>query len=141
MPRRRARPWSRRPHRSPCGHPASGRRGAPSTASSSPGKARLIQTANRVGAVPAAVTRTRDKRQRLQDAGAAEVIVSAGEDMTGRLLEVTGGRGTEYVFDTVAGPGVVDPARGVAPGGTCSCGAHRADGPRPTPGSTWACPP
>jgi NADPH:quinone reductase-like Zn-dependent oxidoreductase len=39
-----------------------------------------IHTANRVGAAPIAVTRTRAKRQRLIEHGAAEVIASEEED-------------------------------------------------------------
>ncbi|MFD8637191.1 zinc-dependent alcohol dehydrogenase family protein [Streptomyces sp. NPDC059533] len=102
-------------------------------ASSSVGLA-AIQTADRVGATPVAVTRTRDKRQRLLDAGAAEVIVSDEEDVTGRLLELTGGRGAEFVFDAVAGPGVVDLARGVAPDGTLFLWGAQSGQPTPYPG-------
>lgn len=86
-------------------------------ASSSLGLA-AIQTANRLGATPVAVTRTRAKAQRLLDDGAAEVIVSEEEDVAGRIRELTGGRGAEYVFDAVAGPGVVELARAVAHDGT-----------------------
>jgi NADPH:quinone reductase-like Zn-dependent oxidoreductase len=35
-----------------------------------------------------------------------------------RVREATAGRGAEFVFDAVAGPGVVDLAQVVAPGGT-----------------------
>ncbi|WP_049561828.1 zinc-dependent alcohol dehydrogenase family protein [Nonomuraea sp. SBT364] len=86
-------------------------------ASSSVGLA-AIQVAGRVGALPIATTRTRAKEARLRAAGAAEVIVTGEEDVTGRVLALTGGRGAEFVFDAVAGPGVLDLARAVAPGGT-----------------------
>ncbi|MGP3962200.1 zinc-dependent alcohol dehydrogenase family protein [Nonomuraea sp. 3N208] len=86
-------------------------------ASSSVGLA-AIQVANRVGAVPIATTRTRAKAERLRKAGAAEVIVTDEEDVVERVLDLTGGRGAEFVFDAVAGPGVVGLAKVVAPGGT-----------------------
>ncbi|MFB4279922.1 MULTISPECIES: zinc-dependent alcohol dehydrogenase family protein [unclassified Nonomuraea] len=86
-------------------------------ASSSVGLA-AIQVARRVGAVPVALTRTGAKREALLAAGAAEVIVTSEEDVVGRVLGLTGGRGAEFVFDAVAGPGVVDLARVTAPGGT-----------------------
>jgi NADPH:quinone reductase-like Zn-dependent oxidoreductase len=86
-------------------------------ASSSVGLA-AIQVARRVGAVPIATTRTRAKKDALLEAGAADVIVTGEEDVTERVLGLTGGGGAEFVFDAVAGPGVVDLARGTAPGGT-----------------------
>ncbi|MGI5287831.1 zinc-dependent alcohol dehydrogenase family protein [Nonomuraea polychroma] len=87
-------------------------------ASSSVGLA-AIQVANRVGAVPIATTRTRPKAERLRKAGAAEVIVTGEEeDVVARVLDLTAGRGAEFVFDAIAGPGVVDLAKVVAPGGT-----------------------
>ncbi|MDP4501615.1 zinc-dependent alcohol dehydrogenase family protein [Nonomuraea turcica] len=86
-------------------------------ASSSVGLA-AIQVANRVGAVPIATTRTRVKAERLRKAGAAEVIVTGEEDVVARVLDLTAGRGAEFVFDAIAGPGVVDLAKVVAPGGT-----------------------
>ncbi|WP_028935082.1 zinc-dependent alcohol dehydrogenase family protein [Pseudonocardia spinosispora] len=85
-------------------------------ASSSVGLA-AIQIAHRVGAVPIATTRSRDKAERLRKAGAAEVIVTDEEDVSERILELTGGRGAEFVFDAVAGPGVVGLASALAPGG------------------------
>ncbi|MEU6878768.1 zinc-dependent alcohol dehydrogenase family protein [Streptomyces sp. NPDC046712] len=86
-------------------------------ASSSVGLA-AIQVARRVGATPVATTRSRAKRDALLKAGAAEVIVTDEESVADRVLALTAGRGAEFVFDAVAGPGVVDLARAVAPGGT-----------------------
>ncbi|CAM5674919.1 quinone oxidoreductase [Streptomyces avidinii] len=86
-------------------------------ASSSVGLA-AIQVARRVGAIPIATTRSRVKRDALLRAGAAEVIVTDEEDVADRVLALTAGRGAEFVFDAVAGPGVVDLAKAVAPGGT-----------------------
>ncbi|GAB2633000.1 zinc-dependent alcohol dehydrogenase family protein [Streptomyces capparidis] len=86
-------------------------------ASSSVGLA-AIQVAHRVGAVPVATTRSGAKKKALLEAGAAEVITTDEEDVVERVLALTGGRGAEFVFDAVAGPGVVDLAKVVAPGGT-----------------------
>lgn len=102
-------------------------------ASSSVGLA-AIHTANRLGATPIAVTRTRAKRQRLLDEGAAELIVSDEEDVAGRVLELTNGRGAEYVFDAVAGPGVIDLARAVAADGTLFLWGAGSGQPTPYPG-------
>ncbi|MEU9916045.1 zinc-dependent alcohol dehydrogenase family protein [Streptomyces sp. NPDC051001] len=102
-------------------------------ASSSVGLA-AIQVARSVGAVPVAATRTRAKREALLKAGAAEVIVTAEDDVVGRVLELTAGRGAEFVFDAVAGPGVVDLARVVAPGGTLFLYGALSGEPTPYPG-------
>ncbi|WP_424637840.1 zinc-dependent alcohol dehydrogenase family protein [Embleya sp. AB8] len=77
-----------------------------------------IQIANRVGAIPIATTRTRAKAERLREAGAAEVIVTDEEDVAERVLALTGGRGAEFVFDAIAGPGVLELSRALAPEGT-----------------------
>jgi NADPH:quinone reductase-like Zn-dependent oxidoreductase len=112
-------------------------------ASSSVGLA-AIHTANRLGATPIAVTRTTAKRQRLLDEGAAEVIVSGHHDghahreggggVAGRILALTAGRGAEYIFDAVAGPGVADLARAVAPDGTLFLWGAASGQPTPYPG-------
>ncbi|MDX3100567.1 zinc-dependent alcohol dehydrogenase family protein [Nonomuraea angiospora] len=102
-------------------------------ASSSVGLA-AIHTANRLGATPIAVTRTDAKRRRLIEEGAAEVIVSDEEDVAGRILALTGGRGAEYVFDAVAGPGVTELARAVAADGTLFLWGAQSGQPTPYPG-------
>jgi NADPH:quinone reductase-like Zn-dependent oxidoreductase len=102
-------------------------------ASSSVGLA-AIHTANRVGATPVAVTRTSAKKERLVKEGAAEVIVSEEEDVTGRVLALTGGKGAEHVFDAVAGPGVVGLAKAVAAGGTLLLWGAQSGQPTPYPG-------
>ncbi|MEV4066657.1 zinc-dependent alcohol dehydrogenase family protein [Nonomuraea dietziae] len=108
-------------------------------ASSSVGLA-AIHTANRAGATPIAITRTSEKKERLLKEGAAEVIVSDEEDVAARLLDLTGGRGVEYVFDAVAGPGVTDLARVVAPGGTHFLYGGLSGQPTPYPGFTLGMP-
>ncbi|WP_371784359.1 zinc-dependent alcohol dehydrogenase family protein [Streptosporangium subroseum] len=77
-----------------------------------------IQVANRIGAVSIATTRSRDKKQRLLDAGAAHVIVTDEEDLAERVKEITGGRGVRTAFDPIGGPGAATIASAVAPGGT-----------------------
>ncbi|OAR27052.1 NADPH:quinone reductase [Streptomyces sp. ERV7] len=102
-------------------------------ASSSVGLA-AIQVAHRVGAVPIATTRTGAKRDALLKAGAAEVIATGEEDVVERVLGLTDGRGAEFVFDAVAGPGVLDLARVVAPGGTLFEYGALSGEPTPYPG-------
>jgi NADPH:quinone reductase-like Zn-dependent oxidoreductase len=72
-------------------------------ASSSVGLA-AIQVANKVGAVPIAMTRGSSKRQALLDAGAAHVIASDEQDLVKETLRITGGKGARMVFDPVGGP-------------------------------------
>jgi NADPH:quinone reductase-like Zn-dependent oxidoreductase len=74
-------------------------------ASSSVGLA-AIQIANKVGAVPVAMTRGQSKRQALLDAGAAHVIASDEQDLVKEVLRITGGKGARVVFDPVGGPTV-----------------------------------
>ncbi|MEU3483494.1 zinc-dependent alcohol dehydrogenase family protein [Streptomyces sp. NPDC033754] len=102
-------------------------------ASSSVGLA-AVRTAQRVGAVPVATTRTRAKKDALLKAGAAEVIVTDEEDVAERVLDLTGGRGADLAFDGVAGPGVTGLVRAVAPGGTLLLYGGVSGLPTPYPG-------
>jgi NADPH:quinone reductase-like Zn-dependent oxidoreductase len=72
-------------------------------ASSSVGLA-AIQIANRVGAVPVALTRGKSKRQALLDEGAAHVITTDEQDLVKEVMAITGGKGARMVFDPVGGP-------------------------------------
>lgn len=72
-------------------------------ASSSVGLA-AIQIANRVGAIPIAVTRTSVKAQALREAGAAHVVATAEADLATRLQEITGRTGARVVLDPIGGP-------------------------------------
>jgi NADPH:quinone reductase-like Zn-dependent oxidoreductase len=74
-------------------------------ASSSVGIA-AIQIANRVGAVPVALTRGSSKRQALLDLGAAHVIATGEQDLVEEIRKITGGEGARVVFDPVGGPTV-----------------------------------
>lgn len=85
-------------------------------ASSSVGLA-AIQIANRVGAIPIAVTRTERKASALREAGAAHVIASAEEDIEARLKEIAGENGVRVVFDAVAGPAFLPLTAAMARGG------------------------
>ena len=72
-------------------------------ASSSVGLAAL-QIANKIGATAIAVTRTSVKKQALLDAGAAQVVVLAEEDLAARLSEIAGPQGVRVVLDAIGGP-------------------------------------
>jgi NADPH:quinone reductase-like Zn-dependent oxidoreductase len=72
-------------------------------ASSSVGLA-AIQIANKVGAVPVALTRGQSKKKALLDAGAVHVIASDEQDLVKEVLQITGGKGARMVFDPVGGP-------------------------------------
>jgi NADPH:quinone reductase-like Zn-dependent oxidoreductase len=86
-------------------------------ASSSVGQA-AIQVANRVGAVPIALTRGEAKRQALLDAGAKHVIVGSPADLPRQVAELTGGIGARLVFDPVGGPDAANLLRALATNGT-----------------------
>jgi NADPH:quinone reductase-like Zn-dependent oxidoreductase len=82
-------------------------------ASSSVGLA-AIQIANRVGAVPIALTRSEAKREALLKAGAKHVIAGGGPALTKQVLEVTGGTGARIAFDPVGGPEAAHQLRALA---------------------------
>jgi len=63
------------------------------------------------------VTRTSFKRQALRDAGAADVIVSAEEDIRSRLQDIVGSNGVRVVFDAVGGPIFEPLTAAMSPGG------------------------
>lgn len=93
-----------------------------------------IHVADRIGATAIALTRSAAKREALLAEGAAEVIVTGTDDVAARVKELTGGRGAEVVFDAVAGPGVVELARLIAPGGTLVEYGMLSGRPTPYPG-------
>jgi len=86
-------------------------------ASSSVGLA-AIQIANRIGAIPIAMTRTSTKRRALRDAGAAHVVASDEEDIRARLDEIAGSSGVRVVLDAVGGPTFEPLTAAMSPGGT-----------------------
>ena len=74
-------------------------------ASSSMGIA-AIQVAKALGAKTVAVTRSEMKRQHLITAGADHVAIAGVDDVQEAVLEITGGRGPDVVYDGVGGPGL-----------------------------------
>ncbi|MCC8969909.1 zinc-dependent alcohol dehydrogenase family protein [Bradyrhizobium brasilense] len=99
-------------------------------ASSSVGLA-AIQIANRIGAVPIAVTRTSAKAQALREAGAAHVVASAEQDLQSRLEQIAGPNGVRVVLDAVGGPAFVPLTAAMAPGGILI--EYGGLSPEPTP--------
>ncbi|MBR0957019.1 zinc-dependent alcohol dehydrogenase family protein [Bradyrhizobium japonicum] len=99
-------------------------------ASSSVGLA-AIQIANRIGAVPVALTRTSIKRRALLDAGAAHVVASDEELVGARLLEIAGSKGVRLVFDAVGGPAFEPLTAAMSPGGILI--EYGGLSPEPTP--------
>ncbi|MCP3369022.1 zinc-dependent alcohol dehydrogenase family protein [Bradyrhizobium cajani] len=99
-------------------------------ASSSVGLA-AIQIANRVGAVPIALTRTSAKRHALLDAGAAHVIASGEEDSRAQLEAIAGAIGVRVVFDAVGGPAFEPLTAAMSPGGILI--EYGGLSPEPTP--------
>jgi len=74
-------------------------------ASSSVGHS-AIQIVRAAGGVSIAATRKKEKTEMLRQGGADHVIVTEQEDLAARVLEITGGRGADLIFDAVAGPSV-----------------------------------
>ncbi|WP_426413866.1 zinc-dependent alcohol dehydrogenase family protein [Bradyrhizobium ganzhouense] len=99
-------------------------------ASSSVGLA-AIQIANRIGAVPVALTRTSAKRCALRDAGAAHVIASDEEDIGARLAEIASAGGVRVVLDAVGGPAFGPLTAAMSPGGILI--EYGGLSPEPTP--------
>lgn len=88
-----------------------------SGASGSVGRA-AIQLANRMGAVPIAVTRRSARRAYLRAAGAAEVVATDHDDLADAVREITGGAGADIALDLVRGPGQREVIRALRPCGT-----------------------
>ena len=87
-----------------------------------------IAVANRIGAVPIAVSRSADKVDELRAAGAADLREAA--------REITGGRGLDVVFDAVAGPAVAEMAEAMRPNGTIVIHGRLSGQPTPYPTHT-----
>jgi NADPH:quinone reductase-like Zn-dependent oxidoreductase len=76
------------------------------TAGSSTTALAALQVARKLGARTIATTRTSAKQPDLLREGYDHVIVSEEEEVTARILEITGGQGADLVYDPIAGPGV-----------------------------------
>jgi NADPH:quinone reductase-like Zn-dependent oxidoreductase len=88
------------------------------TAASSSVGCAAIELCRDAGAVAIATTRTAAKRQALLDGGASHVVVTDEEDLAGRVMEITGGKGATLCFDPVAGPFLPRLAEACAAGAT-----------------------
>jgi NADPH2:quinone reductase len=75
-----------------------------------------IQVANALGGSAIAVVSSDAKEVIAREAGAREVVRSDGP-WKDRVLELTGGRGVDLVFDPVGGDRVLDTMRSLAPSG------------------------
>jgi NADPH:quinone reductase-like Zn-dependent oxidoreductase len=73
------------------------------TAASSSVGYSAIQVVRAAGGISITTTRKPEKTGTLRQAGADHVIVTGKEDLAGRVMEITGGRGAELIFDAVAG--------------------------------------
>lgn len=73
------------------------------TAASSSVGYSAIQVVRAAGGISITTTRKPEKAETLRQAGADHVIVTGKEDLAGRVMEITGGRGAELIFDAVAG--------------------------------------
>jgi NADPH2:quinone reductase len=76
-----------------------------------------IQMARLLGATVIATTRSAEKEKALRDAGAHHVVVGGNGNLAIRVMEITGGRGADVVFDPVAGGSLPALADSVAWGG------------------------
>lgn len=88
------------------------------TAASSSVGPPAIQILKMLGARVIAVTRRRAKAARIAALGAEEVIVTDDEDLLGRIVALTAGKGVDVVFDPVAGPTIATLAEATAPYGS-----------------------
>jgi NADPH:quinone reductase-like Zn-dependent oxidoreductase len=101
-------------------------------ASSSVGRA-AIQVTRNLGATVLATTRTRQKKADLLEGGADYVIVMEEEDLIGRVMELTKGKGVKIIFDPVSGPDVLTLAETAAKGGTIYLYGALSTEPTPFP--------
>jgi NADPH:quinone reductase-like Zn-dependent oxidoreductase len=101
-------------------------------ASSSVGLA-AIQIANKVGAIPIALTRGQAKRQALLDAGAAHLIATDAQDLVKEIDVITAGKGARVVFDPVGGPTVEKLVKATAKLGTVILYGALSTEPTPLP--------
>jgi NADPH:quinone reductase-like Zn-dependent oxidoreductase len=70
-----------------------------------------IQIARQVGAISIATTRSQAKKPLLESLNPDHIIVTGEEDLQTRVLEITQGRGADFVWDAVGGkdfPKLVD---------------------------------
>jgi len=76
-----------------------------------------IQMARLLGATVIATTRSAEKEKALLEAGAQHVIVTGNKNLALRVMELTGRKGADVIFDPIAGPSLPSLAEAVAWGG------------------------
>jgi len=81
------------------------------TAGSSSVGVASIDVIKEAGAISILTTRTEKKKDALLKLGADHVIVTQEDSLVDRVMEITGKKGADMVFDSVAGPLVTDLAR------------------------------
>ncbi|MFK7887841.1 MAG: zinc-dependent alcohol dehydrogenase family protein [Gammaproteobacteria bacterium] len=101
-------------------------------ASSSVGIA-AIQIAKAAGATAIATTRGAAKADALREAGADHVVITETEDLVKRVMDITGGKGADLVFDPVAGPMLDQLAQATKPGRTVFVYGALSTDPTPFP--------
>ncbi len=101
-------------------------------ASSSVGLA-AIQIVKAQGGISIATTRGTAKKDQLIDLGADYVIVTEAEDLVGRVLSITGGKGARVVFDPVGGDYINTLAQATANGGALFLYGMLSGEPTPFP--------
>jgi NADPH:quinone reductase-like Zn-dependent oxidoreductase len=106
-----------------------------SAASGGVGRA-AIQVANRIGAVPIALTRHTAKKDDLLAAGAAAVVATDQEDVIEAVAHHTGGVGADIVLDLVMGPGQQDLLNAARDSGILVAAGFLDSRPTPVPTST-----
>jgi NADPH:quinone reductase-like Zn-dependent oxidoreductase len=93
-----------------------------------------LQIANRIGAVPIAVTRNAAKEPELVAAGAASVIATDREAVADAVRDRTGGVGVDIALDLVRGPGQSELIDATRSGGTVVAAGYLDPRPTPAPG-------
>ena len=94
-----------------------------------------IQIANRLGAMPVALTRTSVKADELRAHGAAAVVATEEQDVVTEVRNITEGKGAELVFDPVGGPMFAKLLEATASGGLLRAAVARQNSI--TPLTTW----
>jgi NADPH2:quinone reductase len=101
-------------------------------ASSSVGLA-AIQIVKAEGGTSIAATRTADKKAKLLELGADQVVVTGEENLVARVTQITRGKGARIVFDPIGGDAVNALAQATANGGTIFLYGMLSGQPTPFP--------
>lgn len=91
------------------------------------------QLAKLAGATVIGTSRTRANEEFILGTGADHVIATQDEDVTARILEITGGQGSRIIYDPVGGPLTEQYAGGLAVGAIIFLYGSMADMPTVVP--------